>query len=103
MPSNYQTADFAFIRSSHFADAAYARSCGTNAVATQRVSSFPPFMGALLAGTNTVLSLLAVLTNKTRDNTVTRIAIDEVGFGRLKGKVPDCLSETLDVQRIDEE
>lgn len=96
-------ADFAVIRFSHFADAAYARNCGTNAVATQRVSSFPPFMGALLAGTNTVPSLHAVQTNKTRDNAVTRIAVDEVGFGRLKRQVPDCLSKTLDVQRIDVE
>lgn len=64
--SKVANADYAVIRLSHFADAAFIRSCGTYVVATQRVSSFQPFMGAALAGTKTALSLHAVQTNKTR-------------------------------------
>ena len=42
--------DFSAIRFSCFADAAFACSCGTCFVATQRVSSFQPFMGAVSVG-----------------------------------------------------
>jgi hypothetical protein len=60
--------DFAVIRFSHLADAAFARSCGTCVVATKRVSSFQPFMCVVLAEAKTVLSPHAYQTNKTRPN-----------------------------------
>ena len=60
-------ADFPDLRFSQFADAAFARTCGTSVVATQRTSSIRSFMGVVLAGTETVLSLHADQTNKTPD------------------------------------
>ena len=62
-----RTRDFPTIRFSHLADAAIVRKRGTCIVATQRVLSTRSFIGVVLAGTKTVLSLHAVQTNETRD------------------------------------
>jgi hypothetical protein len=49
-----------------FADAENPRACGVAFTAAQRISPYQPFMGVVLAGTKTVLSLHAVQTNQSR-------------------------------------
>jgi hypothetical protein len=61
------TADFAIIRFSCFAAAAFVRSCGTCIVATQLASSIRSFICIVLDGTEPALSLQTVQTSKMRD------------------------------------
>jgi len=55
--ANSQTADFAVIRFSHFADAAFARSRGDGCLAVQQNSPKLPFKRVNRAGSQTDLSL----------------------------------------------
>lgn len=67
------TADSADIRFLMFADAENPRACGVAFTAAQRISPYQPFMGVVLAGTKTVLSLHAVQTNQSRDRAAARV------------------------------